>query len=141
MPPLLYCLVATPILVLAATVNPSVAAPDAGPATIIVIRHAERADDDPHDPSLSAAGQARARALVDVLEHAGVTAVYCTQYRRTCATAEPLAQHLGIQVSARTAGAGTVAEDARALARDIVVHGWRADTTWRGGHDAWPWSA
>jgi hypothetical protein len=41
--------------------------PDGGPTTVAVVRHAERADDDPRDPHLSAAGHARAEALAEAL--------------------------------------------------------------------------
>jgi phosphohistidine phosphatase SixA len=69
-----------------------------GSTTVIIVRHAEKATDDARDPSLSPAGQHRAQALASALGDAGVTALYATQYKRTRATAEPLAQRLKLAV-------------------------------------------
>ena len=82
------------------------AAPATGSAvtTVLVVRHAERPAGG--DPSLDAAGQARAQALADALASAGVTAIYTTQYRRTQETAAPLAQRLGITAQVIAAQGG-----------------------------------
>ncbi len=69
----------------------SAAGPDAGPVFIIV-RHAEKADDDKRDPSLSEAGRQRASALADRLSGEPLQAVYATPYRRTRQTAAPAAE-------------------------------------------------
>jgi broad specificity phosphatase PhoE len=87
--------------------------------TIVLVRHAEKAADPADDPPLTAAGEARAQALVEVLGHAAVDAVYSTQYARTRATAQPLARAAGVDVTIVHAGGGapdyvtTVAERAR----------------------------
>lgn len=60
--------------------------------TIVIVRHAEKGTDDPSDPSLSEAGQARARALAAALEGSQVSAIYTTQYKRTQETGKPLAE-------------------------------------------------
>ena len=90
-----------------------VAASVAEAQMVIVVRHAERADAGAAagaamtaspDPELSAAGKARAQALVALLKDAGVTAIYTTEYRRTIDTAQPLADALKVTrttVSAR----------------------------------------
>src|SRR5690348_2764504 len=65
-------------------------------ATVILVRHGEKATDDPRDPSLSPAGEARARALAAMLAKAGVTHLFATQYRRTQATISPLASATGL---------------------------------------------
>jgi broad specificity phosphatase PhoE len=64
--------------------------------TVIVVRHAEKVDSST-DPLLSEAGRQRAAALADALAHAGVTAIFTTQYRRNQATAEPLASRAGLR--------------------------------------------
>jgi phosphohistidine phosphatase SixA len=70
---------------------------------VLVVRHAEKADQSA-DSALSAAGQARAKALADLLRGAGVTHILTTDYLRTRQTAAPLATALGLtpeQVPAR----------------------------------------
>lgn len=57
----------------------------------VLVRHAEKANDDPRDPSLSADGQARAQRLADSLAGQDVFAVYATDYKRTRNTAAPTA--------------------------------------------------
>ncbi len=70
------------------------AAPEA--VTLYLVRHAEKQDGD--DPALTTAGEARAEALADRLEGEGIEAVWSTDYRRTLATAAPLADRLGVDV-------------------------------------------
>ena len=67
--------------------------------TFVIVRHAEKATDDPRDPSLSEAGHARAQALARLLADASLNAVYATPYRRTQQTASPTAESHGISVS------------------------------------------
>ncbi len=70
---------------------------------VIVVRHAEKADQTP-DTALSPKGRARAKALADLLRGAGVTHVITSEYQRTRETAAPLATALGLtaeQVPAR----------------------------------------
>jgi broad specificity phosphatase PhoE len=57
---------------------------------VIVLRHAERADDSA-DTLLSAAGEVRAQRLADLLKDVGITRVFTTTRRRTIQTAAPLA--------------------------------------------------
>ena len=61
------------------------------PMTFVVVRHAEKATDDPENPSLSAIGQARAVALAERLRDAPLVAAYATEFRRTQQTAQPTA--------------------------------------------------
>ena len=89
--------------------------------TIVVVRHAEKNTDDPRDPSLSAAGQERARDLSNVLKDAGITDIYTTQYKRTRQTAEPLAQQSGIAIVERPINAANSATYAPDLAREILT--------------------
>ena len=79
-------------------VSPAVSAePDADPVFIIV-RHAEKADDDKRDPSLSEAGNQRAAALAERLSGLPLQAVYATPFRRTRQTAAPSAEQHGLTV-------------------------------------------
>jgi phosphohistidine phosphatase SixA len=89
--------------------------------TVVIVRHAEKRTDDPRDPSLSAAGQQRARDLSTVLKDAGVTDVYVTQYKRTRQTAEPFAQASGISVIERPIDATNSATYAQDLAHEILT--------------------
>jgi phosphohistidine phosphatase SixA len=61
--------------------------------TIVLVRHAEKLDHT-DDPPLSSAGLMRAGALADLLRASGITAIVATEYRRTQATAAPLAKRL-----------------------------------------------
>ena len=63
---------------------------------IVVVRHAEKADQST-DPVLSAQGTARAEALAKALAALDVKAVYVTQYQRTTLTAAPLMKVAGLK--------------------------------------------
>lgn len=65
------------------------------PRTIVLVRHAERAEDGTNDPGLSPAGEARAQALADALRDARVSAIITSQYRRTQLTGLPLSNLTG----------------------------------------------
>jgi broad specificity phosphatase PhoE len=81
------------------------------PLTFIVVRHAEKATDDPQDPNLSVAGLARAVALAQRLRDAPLVAAYATEFRRTQQTARPAAEAHGLSVTAYFAR-GPAAESA-----------------------------
>ena len=81
--------------------NPAGAGPHGGEwhGTIaILVRHAEKATDEPGDPPLSEQGVRRAEALAKLLSAAGVTHLFASQYRRTRQTLAPLASALGLEV-------------------------------------------
>ncbi len=81
------------------------AAPARDPSlTVFVVRHAERATDDPRDPNLSEAGHRRAAELARVLGDAGVTTLVASEYRRTQQTLAPLAASRGIATTVIGAG-------------------------------------
>ena len=69
------------------------------PLTVLVVRHAEKATDDPTDPNLSEAGRQRAQDLVNAAAAAEVSAIYTTQYKRTQQTAQPLADRLHLTLT------------------------------------------
>ncbi len=85
----LLSLLAAGLLLAGGFMAPAAAQSEA-PTTIILVRHAEKAEDDADDPSLSAAGQARAEALQEALAHMPIDAVYTTQLQRTVLTAAPV---------------------------------------------------
>ena len=86
--------------------------------TVILVRHAEKAAEPAADPGLTAAGEARARALIAVARDAGVTAVVTTQFVRTKATAQPIAAALGITPEVVDARA---TQHAQEVARTILA--------------------
>jgi len=102
---------------------------------VFLVRHAERADDGPDipheaDPSLSAEGRERARALASFLRDAGITHVHSTDYVRTRETASPVASMIGAQVSIYDPdGLTAFAENLRSQPGRHLVVG-HSNTTW-----------
>jgi broad specificity phosphatase PhoE len=86
--------------------SPPTAPPASGGAcargrTFIVVRHAEKApppEAAPDDPPLSERGRARAQAVATMFEHAGITRLVASRYRRTQETLAPLAERLHLPV-------------------------------------------
>ena len=74
----------------------------ASTTTIIVMRHAEKAALPAEDPPLSAAGEARAQALAQILgqapEEFRIQGIFVSEFRRTQQTVQPLANRLGAPV-------------------------------------------
>jgi broad specificity phosphatase PhoE len=68
---------------------------EAQATTVVLVRHAEKAAPT-GDPGLTAAGEARALALADVLRQFRLDGAVVTQYRRTQATAAPAAAERGL---------------------------------------------
>lgn len=66
--------------------------------TVILTRHAERAQSAENDPPLSADGRRRAQLLASMLATTGVSAIYATEFRRTQETAQPLADLMHLVV-------------------------------------------
>jgi broad specificity phosphatase PhoE len=67
----------------------------AQPATVILVRHAERAATPANDPELTPAGGQRARDLLAALAGAQVTSVVTTHLQRTTLTARPVLDAIG----------------------------------------------
>jgi len=76
--------------------------------TVIVVRHAEKGDDDPTDPKLSAAGSRRAEALAVALADSGVGSIITTHLKRTQMTAAPLAARSGVKPTVLSVKRGDV---------------------------------
>lgn len=108
----------TLLFALAMPANPPAPAP-ADATVVVVVRHAEKATDDPRDPTLSPAGTERASALARRLEGSGLDAVYATQYRRTRLTAAPAAAQAGIEIIVRPADAANAASYGADLASEL----------------------
>jgi phosphohistidine phosphatase SixA len=66
-------------------------------ATRYFIRHAEVLNTGGDDPELSETGNARARALIEMLRHAAIGAIIVTRAKRSRQTAAPLADALQIE--------------------------------------------
>lgn len=92
------------------------------PALVVLVRHAEKADDPAGDPPLTEAGKQRARALARALEDAGVTAIITSDKLRTRATAEPLAEARGLTPIVVGLGSGGVAAHIEAVAAEVRRH-------------------
>lgn len=107
------------LLLALSVLAPAHADPADGSTVVVVVRHAEKATDDPRDPSLSPDGQARAEALAAKLASTGLDVAYSTQYRRTQLTAAPAAKQAGIEVSVRPIDATNATTYAADLARDL----------------------
>ncbi len=100
--------VTPPILLLLALSLPAALAAQED-IVIFLVRHAERADDEPRevmdprimagDPPLSEAGKERAHLLATVLRDAGITHIHSTDYTRTRETARPTAELFGVDTS------------------------------------------
>lgn len=72
--------------------------------TVYLVRHAEKDTVPEGNPQLNEEGEERAQQLLHVLEEAGVTAIYATQFRRTQDTVRPLADLLDLELEIVEAG-------------------------------------
>ncbi|GAB5536747.1 MAG: phosphoglycerate mutase family protein [Rubricoccaceae bacterium] len=104
-------------LALAACAQP-VSTPDASPTIFLLVRHAEKLGGS--DPGLTPEGQARAHALADVLAHADVDLIVSSQFRRTQATAAPLAERLSMEVETRDLDLNDAAGSSAAIALELA---------------------
>jgi len=88
------------------------------PRQVLLVRHAER-EWEGEDPRLVAAGEARAQALAEALRDAGISRIITTQWRRTRATAEPLAKLLRITPEIVPVFDGEARENVEAVAAAV----------------------
>lgn len=92
--------------------------------TIFLARHAETEGGDGDDRWLGDPGRARAEALADALEGAGIQRIYSTDYRRTRETAAPIAGRLGLEVEIYDpSDLAGFAERLKSLGRTVLVVG------------------
>jgi broad specificity phosphatase PhoE len=109
---------------------PAIPAADAATTTVIVVRHAEKAAEPAADPPLTAAGAARAQALVDALRGVPIRAVISTDFARTRSTVAPLATRLGLTTQLVDARAR---DHVRRVASDVLAR-YRGETVLVAGH-------
>ena len=83
--------------------------------TIVLVRHAEKADGAGQDPELSAAGKERAQRLVKKVNKYRPKEIYSTDFKRTKDTVQPLAAKRHLQIQTYDA------RDAKALAAKILA--------------------
>ncbi len=78
--------------------------PKAGSTATVffLVRHSEKESGD--NPGLTDAGKLRSQRLSSILAKSGISRIYSTDYKRTVATAEPLAQLLRIPIEYYTPG-------------------------------------
>lgn len=110
-----------------ATHDTAPAAADTGVA-FIVVRHGEKSNDDPRDPSLDDAGHARAARLAGRLSEHDIVGVYATGYRRTQQTLRPVADAHAVPIETYDARL-----PAEAFAAQLVA-AHRAGTVLVAGH-------
>lgn len=67
------------------------------PDGVYLVRHAEKTTEK-SDPALTEAGEARAKALANLLADKQITHIHSSDTRRTRDTAAPLAKRLGLKV-------------------------------------------
>lgn len=81
----------------------------AEPSLVLLVRHADKAAEPGEDPGLTAAGQARAQALVEALRGQAIGTVITTPFLRTRSTARPLVEQRGLKPIEIRSVADTVA--------------------------------
>lgn len=86
---------------------------------IVVVRHAEKADDGTRDPALTQEGRSRARALADALDQAKIGGLIASQYRRTQQTLAVLAEQRGLDVTVIAAASGDIGAHVDAVAEAV----------------------
>ena len=79
-----------------ADLSSPVVEPSTSEHVIYLVRHAEKQAGD--NPALTAEGAARAETLAGLLDDAGLTRIYSTDYKRTLETAAPIAERTGLTV-------------------------------------------
>ncbi len=77
---------------------------------IIIVRHAEKADDGTKNPPLSDEGLQRAERLSSILSDLKIDLLYATPFLRTNQTLTPLSKNFGIAIESYEASDATFAE-------------------------------
>jgi 2,3-bisphosphoglycerate-dependent phosphoglycerate mutase len=92
---------------------------------VIVVRHAEKANDRTKNPSLSEEGQNRAKRLSAMLKDVIIDEAYSTSYKRTTQTLTPLSEAKNIEIKSYDALNPTSVEQAvkNGSGKTIIVVG------------------
>jgi len=93
--------------------------------TVLLVRHAEKDERAGPDPPLLPQGGERAKRLAAMLSRVDLVAIYATPTRRTQATARPVAEAAGLEIT-------TTGEPATELAKRLRAH--RGGTVLVVGH-------
>ena len=89
---------------------------------IYIVRHFQKAEGT--DPSLTAEGAENAQRLAAMLKDKGIAAIFATPTRRAIETAAPLAELLGIHVTAyNPSDSGQLAALAAAVGAPVLIVG------------------
>ena len=94
----------TCLLVIFLALPVRLAAQESSVTTVVLVRHAEKEAEPAADPPLTAEGKARAEVLADMLTDAGVSAVFTTQWERTRATGQVVAERVGAELIVTPSG-------------------------------------
>lgn len=94
------------------------------PTLVYLVRHAEKVDES-RDPDLSAAGEARAKALAQFLQDVPLDWLVCSQFKRTRQTLMPLATDQDLEPTTVAAGQPDKLVDAirERVGQTIVIAG------------------
>ena len=109
-------------LIAVAALMLGLAAPARAAKAVIVVRHAEKANQTDKDPELSLYGEDRAVALTRLVRGTKIDAVYVTELRRTRDTAAPLCRQRALKPTVVNAGdTAALVQQLRALPADAVA--------------------
>ena len=107
------------LLLLLALCLASCSSPRQGSTIVLIVRHAEKASEADDSP-LTEVGEKRAQALIHVVENAGVTAIYTSQFKRSHDTAKPLSDRFGIAMTELPVNLQNPGDYGKRLAKDIL---------------------
>lgn len=91
-----------------------------------IVRHAEKAPSDgamTSDVPLSAEGEKRAAALVDMLKGKKIESIYATPYKRTQGTVQPLSSAIGVPIQTYDPRDTSFIRKVKAINHHVLVAG------------------
>lgn len=105
------------------------ASDDSDGLRIILVRHAEKEQNESRDPGLSDTGHERAQRLAEAIVQLDLVAIYSTELQRALQTAAPVAEAAGKEVEVVPYGAGPLEVYIETLAKKVRRHADRAYET------------